>query len=152
MPLKDPIKRAAYKAAWFQANKERLKPSMKESHKRYQARHPEYKKNKDKRHYLKHKDQIRRQQNQYWVRYGRVRFHGVEPEEFQAMFLRQGGKCAICPRTLELQGRGTHIDHDHVTGKVRDLLCSKCNPGLGLFDEDPARLRAAADYIERHKS
>ncbi len=43
------------------------------------------------------------------------------------------------------------IDHDHKTGQVRSLLCKKCNGVLGLVDDDPALLRAAADYIERHR-
>ena len=44
-----------------------------------------------------------------------------------------------------------HADHDHATGRHRDLLCLSCNNGIGYFYDNPALLRAAADYIERHR-
>lgn len=53
--------------------------------------------------------------------------------------------CAICGRADP-----SHWDHDHQTGVWRELLCRGCNIGLGHFGDDPARLRAAADYLERH--
>jgi hypothetical protein len=43
------------------------------------------------------------------------------------------------------------VDHCHDTGAVRALLCIQCNAGLGHFDHNPARLRAAASYVERFR-
>jgi hypothetical protein len=45
-----------------------------------------------------------------------------------------------------------HIDHDHKSGKVRGLLCSCCNTGIGFLKDDPRIMRKAADYVERHAS
>jgi hypothetical protein len=48
------------------------------------------------------------------------------------------------------QPRPFSIDHAHALGELRGTLCGHCNRGLGLFQDNPARLRAAADYLEAH--
>ena len=55
--------------------------------------------------------------------------------------------CAMCGGT-PTRAEGWHVDHDHETGGIRGVLCSRCNHAIGLLDEDPQRLRAAADYLE----
>jgi hypothetical protein len=90
----------------------------------------------------------------------RFRRYGVTPEQYQEMIKVQDNLCAICgqppspsPRTSWREGDwDLAVDHDHTTGKRRDLLCHRHNLGLGLFDDDPVILRAAADYIERHRT
>jgi hypothetical protein len=85
---------------------------------------------------------------------GRVRrAYGIPEGEYQAMLAAQGGVCAICkkaerainPRT----GKPRHldVDHDHKTGKVRGLLCSTCNNGLGCFQDDRQLLASADKYL-----
>jgi hypothetical protein len=75
------------------------------------------------------------------------RTYGITPEVWDAMLDRQGGTCAIC-ETPPGRGRAFHVDHDHATGRVRALLCGRCNVALGMAGEDPARLRAMAEYLE----
>jgi hypothetical protein len=72
--------------------------------------------------------------------------YGVGPGEFRRILQRQGGRCAICHGRAEKW----HIDHDHLTGEVRDILCPTCNWGLGHFRDDPALLGEAQAYLERH--
>jgi hypothetical protein len=76
------------------------------------------------------------------------RTYGLTADEIDAMLAAQDGGCAICGR-LPTRLASLHLDHDHETGEVRGLLCIDCNQGIGKFHEDAARLRAAADYLER---
>lgn len=61
---------------------------------------------------------------------------------YREMLEQQAGCCAICG-SPDPQA----IDHDHVTGDVRGILCTRCNTGLGKFMDDPELLRVAAQYL-----
>jgi hypothetical protein len=76
----------------------------------------------------------------------RIRSYGIQVDEFNEMMLDQDGKCYICSGDNGLIA--LCIDHDHKTGKVRGLLCNRCNRGLGLFQDEPALLIRAVDYLE----
>lgn len=82
-----------------------------------------------------------------------ARLYGLAQDDYLAMFDQQGGVCAICrqPETMTYRGnvKTLCVDHDHETGRVRGLLCAACNFVLGKFQDDPARLRTAAEYLER---
>ena len=58
-----------------------------------------------------------------------------------------GDRCAICDDSSP-----QHLDHDHETGRIRQLLSQRCHHALGLFRDDPRFLRAAAEYGERHRA
>lgn len=80
--------------------------------------------------------------------------YGLTSSQFEAMFESQGRRCANleCGATEpggRWRGCGWHVDHCHDTGRVRGILCHSCNVGIGHFRNDPARLRAAADYLEK---
>lgn len=72
----------------------------------------------------------------------RLRKYGLTEEQYESLLAKQGWQCAICG------GEPKSVDHDHVTGEVRGVLCRPCNTGLGHFKDDPERLRRAATYIE----
>jgi hypothetical protein len=77
-----------------------------------------------------------------------LRWHyGIGLEEYSEMFDEQGGKCVCGATEGRLDRKSLFVDHDHETGLIRGLLCNKCNRAIGLVD-DPASLRALADYIE----
>lgn len=75
--------------------------------------------------------------------------YGLSLEEYKAMLTEQGGVCKICKRPDELRSH-LSVDHCHATGKIRGLLCDRCNTSLGKFRDDPELLRKAADYLEAH--
>ncbi len=77
--------------------------------------------------------------------------YGLTQADYDKMLLDQEGKCAICSSVFNQSGRGTRgqVDHDHATGKVRSLLCNRCNGKLGAIEDAVFRERAMA-YLERH--
>lgn len=95
-------------------------------------------------HYPKH---IGRMRNTYLKN-----THGITSEEYEAMLKTQNGVCAICfkPQTSR-HSDYLYVDHDHVSGKVRGLLCTHCNMGLGQLKDDPEIMEEAARYIRRHR-
>ena len=82
----------------------------------------------------------------------RIKKLGYTPEKIEALLAKQKGRCAICRRKVDPNwgARQTHLDHNHLTGKVRGILCGTCNVGLGMFKESPKNLRRAAKYLEIH--
>lgn len=71
------------------------------------------------------------------------------PKSFEQMAKDQEGLCAICKK--EPQSKGLNVDHCHKTGRVRALLCTKCNGGIGFFDESIELLEAAIAYLRGQK-
>lgn len=93
----------------------------------------------------KHRDVMRRSQ------------FGLKPGQYDEMVLAQTGVCALCgepERSVNRFNRAPRqlfVDHDHVTGAVRELLCQHCNFGLGQFRDNPELMERAASYIRRHR-
>src|ERR1700740_3210055 len=110
-------------------NKWRAKPGSKEKELKasiaWQKNHPEQFKRNNLRFQLKS-------------------LYGIFIEEFESLKEKQNGLCAICK--LEPKRR-LDVDHDHETGKVRELLCSNCNTIIGLAQENPDILPAVINYL-----
>lgn len=79
---------------------------------------------------------------------------GLSEPEYTSMLDGQGGVCAICgkPETMAIRGKTVSlaVDHDHKTGKIRGLLCTPCNRGIGLLKDDPNILNKAISYLALH--
>lgn len=82
-----------------------------------------------------------------------LREYGMTIEQYENLVLKQNGVCAICKGKSSGDKRSSRlfIDHCHKTGKVRGLLCSPCNLGIGKLRDDPKVLRNAARYLEKSR-
>lgn len=77
------------------------------------------------------------------------RNYGLTENDLNGMLASQRQRCKICCVTITI--KSLVVDHDHETGKLRGLLCSQCNRGLGLLKDDPAVIRSAIRYLTRRK-
>jgi len=82
-----------------------------------------------------------------WKR--RIRRYGVSLEVYEQLLAAQDDRCAICLGVETYEHKELCVDHDHVTGMVRGLLCSRCNKALGGFGESAALMQRAIDYLNR---
>jgi hypothetical protein len=118
--------------------------------KEYRERYPEKVKEWNRKMLLSRTEEYNRNAHMKCV-------YGITTDEYDEMFRLQDGVCATCgrPETRKNRHRGIcrlHIDHDHVTGKVRGLLCCKCNWAIGGVNEDTEILRKMIEYLERFKA
>jgi hypothetical protein len=72
--------------------------------------------------------------------------YGTTARAVADMATRQEGCCAICGKARRLV-----VDHEHTSGRVRGLLCSRCNVGVGQFLDDVELLKSAIRYLEDHR-
>lgn len=123
MPFKDPQKRREYVKKWEDAHREERR-----------ARGRAY---------------VRANPEKSWTN-NIKRLFGLTVDDYQAMFEKQGGRCAICGKHQTEMGRRLYVDHNHTTGKVRALLCQHCNTALGFVDDNEGTLQKMIDYLRRH--
>jgi len=75
--------------------------------------------------------------------------YGITEDQYNEIWIEQCGRCAICKKHEQELGKVLYIDHCHSTGKVRGLLCQKCNTGIGLLFDDKEILLNAIKYLEK---
>ncbi len=75
------------------------------------------------------------------------RTYGLTLEAWDQLFERQGRACALCERRDPGSERGWHVDHDHVTDRIRGILCIRCNSALGALGDNAKGLAKALRYV-----
>ena len=148
------------------AEEDRKRKRYNERKRKRYAEDPEYRKSQSESHrrsYETHRAEINERKRLRWAadpeyrargladrtRYRlakRLKTYGISVEDYERMLALQNGACAICKK--KPKRRLLCLDHCHRTGKLRGLLCGKCNSGLGFYDDDPIRTQAAADYLK----
>ena len=86
-----------------------------------------------------------------------MRSYGISLEQYNILFKEHNGVCWICqkPETSKFKDgriKNLAVDHSHITGKVRGLLCDAHNRGLGYFQDNPKLLKRAIEYLETKKN
>lgn len=93
--------------------------------------------------------EARKRDPERFKRYTLQRDYGIAYEQYRELLEQQRGVCAICQQAPDEGGRKLAVDHSHVTGVVRGLLCTNCNLGIGSFRDSPQLLCVAKAYLER---
>ena len=74
--------------------------------------------------------------------------YGITLEQYNQMFVNQNGVCCICKQGTN-DGSHLRVDHNHITGKVRGLLCSTCNTAIGMMKDDASLFLEAIKYLTK---
>lgn len=83
--------------------------------------------------------------------------YGITVKTFEDLLKTQNGKCAICCSKLEIgkdgisRTKNVAVDHCHITGKVRGILCKNCNVALGFMQDSTELLHKAIEYLKQHQ-
>lgn len=94
-----------------------------------------------------YREATREKYRYYWRKRDLKRKFGMTTEDYGNMLLGQDGLCAICWKPAE-SNRDFAVDHCHVSGKIRGLLCQPCNVSIGQFHDDPNLLLRASAYLK----
>lgn len=148
-------KRIAQNKAWYEKNKEQINARKR---KNYQVnREEKLVKNREWRKNNPEYDKQWREKNREQVRNSKLKYNYGEnaPEIVKILLKEQNGVCALCglseTRTRNGKVLPLHVDHDHITGKIRGLLCSNCNRGLGFLKDDIKIFLKIPGYLEKGK-
>jgi hypothetical protein len=150
MPYKDAEKAKEQKQKWKKENPEKVKKlssmyydSNKEKLLSRQARH-----RKENLELYLEREREWRNNNRDKILQANLKKAGWTLARYVYYKEKQKDLCSICGHAESKKSR-LSADHNHVTGKPRELLCSNCNAGLGQFKDSPEILKAAAQYLER---
>jgi hypothetical protein len=133
---------------YYYANKE----NVKEKHKEYVIANKEKLKEKRKEYYVENKEKIKEYHDTHKEERKKSslkREYNITLEEYNQRLKKQKGSCAICHEKFKSDTH-TQVDHDHKTGKVRGLLCRKCNSILGYSNDEIQILLNAINYLKNN--
>ncbi len=125
---------------YYEANREKVLERQKL---RYTAKREEIRLYSQKWHLAN-----RQKLTQYRLIHQLKKQYGLTLEQYNAMLAEQHGLCAICKKPPTK--RRLDVDHDHADGHVRQLLCERCNKGLGCFGDSLELLETAVRYMRKH--
>jgi hypothetical protein len=147
--------RAAYHQTYYEKNKEKIKARNYKWRADNKEKHDAMKADWRSRNKAREAEMTKRYREDHreeCARFRRLnhllRKYGLTREAYEAMLVSHDRKCAICRAEFTDNNRAC-VDHCHVSGTIRGLLCSQCNSSIAMAKDNPAVLRAAADYVEQ---
>ena len=140
MPYKDPIKRKEYHKQYSIKNKEKINKKNKkwiEKNKEYYLNyHKEYNRKNSKIISIKNRERRL------------IKKYNLSIDKYNKMLQQQNNKCAICKIDQKEFDRPLSVDHNHLTGQVRGLLCVICNTNVGVVEE---KIKPIQEYLNKYK-
>lgn len=143
---------------WYVANREKAI----ENQRAWSLECPEEKKAKRAKYYAENKEREKENMKR-WYQINRRKkdadsnrrflrlYYKMSVEDYENKYKEQNGACAIC-RGNNLSGRRLSVDHNHVTGYIRGLLCGNCNLGIGNFKDNVEIFKTAITYLQKEFS
>jgi len=119
-------------ASWHSKNRE----ASREKSREWRLANPEKAREKSRRYAARHPEAV----HSAWLKTK----YGITLDDYNALSEKQDGVCAICGEREST----LHVDHNHITGVVRGLLCGNCNRALGMMKDNPMVFTSAARYLE----
>lgn len=141
MPYADPDFRREYNRFWRESAPGGLQAWNAQSRTYYRL-HAAERREYHRTHRKANRFHERVRDNAAWLK----RAYGLTVREFTNLLAQQNGRCGICG-TTDWGRKRPFVDHDHTTGRLRGLLCCRCNFGVGSFKDNPDILRAAIQYL-----
>jgi len=146
-----------YQKLWYKNNKDKYKVYAKryavKNHdkllahvKTYRSEHPDKVRVIEKRFREKYKERLYRKRRQAYCK----ATYGITLEQKEEMIVKQQNKCLICNHAFS-DAQHTHVDHDHITKKVRGILCSSCNCMLAFSKDNINILKSGIKYLKKSR-
>lgn len=178
MPYKDPVKQKKYYKEYNILNKERRKKQRLAKRDEYIEYNKQWRKD-NKEHVIAYrKNKYNKKENTEYCRKRRAKFseyykkyqkeynsrknvidkkreknllckYNINLKDYEKLLKKQKNKCDICKVDQKHLTYKLHVDHDHDTGKVRSLLCTKCNVAVGYYENSDIKI--IEEYIAKHK-
>jgi hypothetical protein len=168
--LKNREKIKQQRKKYYLKNKEKILKKTKGYYKKYYLKRKEhYLKNREyylkykKEYFLKNKEKILKKRKEYRLKNRKKvqqqrkksyfkNTYNLTLEQFNEKLNNQNNKCVLCDTTFDEKINKAYVDHNHQTGKIRDILCFNCNSGLGKVKEDKNILNNMINYLNKHNS
>ena len=156
------IKGRIYSKEYRKKNPEKIRMNNLKYNRPWRAKHKKYCKEYYKKYQEKHRERLKkvcaeyRKNNQDKIKICKIRCNfKITQKEAEKLFKRVHGVCDICKKSETCKSHHGNImllsvDHDHKTGKIRGVLCSKCNKALGGFGNNIKILKLAIKYLRKN--